>query len=133
MELTAEIILKYKGRTLPSLIKKAVTCFHAYIRQRDEGKPCVSCGFYHNLEAGHFYSAGKYAALRFDERNVHGQCKSCNYFKAGDLLNYRKHIVGRIGAEELKKIDDIARITLNGYKINRFNLIEIIEKYKSYH
>lgn len=28
-------------------IKKAQTAFNAFIRERDEGKPCPSCGTYH--------------------------------------------------------------------------------------
>src|SRR4051812_20738631 len=62
------------------------TAMHAFVRARDEGKQCASCdkiliklgrpgGDY---DAGHFRSVGSAAHLRFDERNIWGQCKHCN-------------------------------------------------------
>jgi len=83
------------------------------------------------LQAGHYYSAGKYSCLRFNEDNVHGQCKSCNYFKSGDLLNYRMNLIERIGKEKVEKLDLIAsQAKRQTWKWNRFHLEEIISKYK---
>ena len=83
----------YRNKTVAQLIKIAVRHFHLYIRNRDQGKPCISCGKKTKLQAGHFYSAGKHPQLRFNEDNVHGQCLSCNYYKSGDLLNYRINLI----------------------------------------
>ena len=69
----------------------AQKAFNAYIRKRDEGKPCISC--YrpsHEIEqndgwkpggcwdCGHFITVGAAPELRFVEVNAHKQCKSCN-------------------------------------------------------
>lgn len=125
-------IQKYSKKTIPSLIAIAVRHFHAYIRNRDEGKPCISCGSYTTLQAGHFYSAGNYPALRFDPLNVHGQCKKCNYFLSGNLTEYEKNLKNRIQESELEelhqKADQYKRL---GFKWDRFSLVEIIENYKT--
>lgn len=128
----ANIILKYKKKTIAQLIKLATLYFNKFIRERDKDKGCVSCGA--KVEhAGHFYSGGHYSALRFNENNVHGQCLRCNNFLHGNLNEYRKRITQRIGLSGLKELDDIsAYFQKNTFKWDRIRLIEIIEKYKSY-
>lgn len=66
-------------------IKKAQTAFNAFIRERDEGKPCPSCGTYHppmifggQWDCGHFMGVGARPELRFEEKNAYRQCKACN-------------------------------------------------------
>ena len=116
---------------IPKLIAKAVLKFHAFIRKRDQGKPCISCGAYTTLQAGHFYSAGNYPALRFDEDNVHGQCKRCNYFLSGNLTEYEKNLRERIGNERVEALHlKAAQYKRQGFKWNRFYLLEVIDKYK---
>jgi gamma-glutamylcyclotransferase (GGCT)/AIG2-like uncharacterized protein YtfP len=116
--------------TIPKLIQKAVRKFHAYIRKRDAEKPCISCGRYHTLQAGHFYSAGNYPALRFDEDNVHGQCKKCNYFLSGNLTEYERNLRMRIGDDRVDQLHfNAAQYKRLGFKWNRFFLEEIIQKY----
>lgn len=88
-------------------IRKTTKIFNAYIRKRDEGKPCISCGRYVPLQAGHFYSANMYPTLRFDEDNVHGQCMQCNYF-SDFKENYRKNLIERIGIDRVQQLDNKA-------------------------
>lgn len=66
-------------------LKKAQTAFNAFIRERDEGMPCPSCGNYHppmifggQWDCGHFLGVGARPELRFEEKNAHRQCKACN-------------------------------------------------------
>ena len=68
--------LKEKLETVQSLTKKAQTYFNAYIRARDKHKTCVSCDkpLGSKFDAGHYYSAGGFGSVRFNELNVHGQC-----------------------------------------------------------
>lgn len=117
---------------LSELIWRAKDKFHAYIRKRDQDQPCISCGKYTTLQAGHFFSAGKYPGLRFDEDNVHGQCLRCNYFLSGNLINYETNLRNKIGDE---RVDDLkfkaAQFKRTGFKWNRFFLEEIIKKYSS--
>ncbi|MGW8239828.1 recombination protein NinG, partial [Klebsiella pneumoniae] len=64
-------------------IKKAQSAFNAFIRERDEGKPCPSCGTYHppmifggQWDCGHFMGVGARPELRFEEKNAYRQCKA---------------------------------------------------------
>ena len=123
---------KYLDKTLSQLKAIAVTHFHKYIRNRDRGKPCVSCGRHTTLQAGHYYSAGQHPSVRFNEDNVHGQCLSCNYFKHGNLINYSHNLLDRIGQERFKKLKlkiDLSK--RSKFKWDKFYLVEIIEKYKA--
>lgn len=124
-------IQKYKKYTLPELKKKATDCFNKFIRLRDQHKGCVSCDSRTFSDAGHFMSGGHYPSLRYNENNVHGQCKQCNYFLHGNLNEYRKRITQRISEDELKMLDfEVLRYKQTGYRWDRFFLIETIIKYK---
>lgn len=123
---------KYLDKTLSQLKAIAVTHFHKYIRNRDRGKPCISCGRYTTLQAGHYYSAGQHPSVRFHPDNVHGQCCSCNFYKHGNLINYSHNIIDRIGKERFNDLrQKIALSKRSSFKWNKFYLIEIIEKYKA--
>lgn len=70
---------------IPELKKEAQREFNRYVRLRDAGKGCFVCGtplvlggLGGGFDAGHIRSRSNADNLRFDERNVHGQCKSCN-------------------------------------------------------
>jgi gamma-glutamylcyclotransferase (GGCT)/AIG2-like uncharacterized protein YtfP len=127
----AKVIQKYANYTLPELRLKAGFKFRKWIRCRDEGKPCISCGSHNVSDAGHYYSAGHYPELEFNENNVHGQCKKCNMFLSGNLIEYRKGLVYRLGIDEVEKLDEmVARYKQITYKHDRYHLIDIIQKYK---
>ena len=122
----------YRNKTVSQLLKIAVRHFNLYIRKRDHGLPCISCGKKTSLQAGHFYSAGKHPSLRFNEDNVHGQCLSCNYYKSGDLLNYRINLIAKIGIDRVYDLEQ--KVVLSKklrFKWSRFDLVDIIEKYKA--
>jgi len=126
----AKVIQKYSKYSVAELKLKAQTEFNKFIRQRDSHLVCISCQRSGIEQAGHFYSAGHYNRLRFNEDNVHGQCKRCNYFLSGNLNEYRKNLEKRIGPERLESLDNEAKVK-GLYKFDRFTLIEIILKYKS--
>jgi hypothetical protein len=129
----SKIIKKYEKYSIPILIGKAAIKFNRYIRNRDEGHGCICCGgkYYSEIQAGHFYSGGHYPNLRFNEDNVHGQSKSCNYFKSGNLNEYRINLIEKIGIERVEQLDfQAAWYKRHGYKWDRVFLIQIIEKYK---
>ena len=96
--------------TKPELVKKAQAAFNTYIRLRDKGKQCISCDTMlgdqpNTYDAGHMRSVGSAPHLRFDENNVHGQCKHCNQYLAGNVINYRLRLIQRIGIEEVERIE----------------------------
>ena len=117
-------------QTKPQLVKKAQTAFNAYIRARDKGKTCISCDTPlgnkpNSYDAGHFRSVGSAAHMRFVEDQVHGQCKKCNRYLAGNVVEYRKRLLERIGLERLEQIenDNVLR------KYTKEALIEIARYY----
>lgn len=130
-EIPGESKSEKKKRTVStsSLKAKAIKVFNAWIRKRDDGEPCISCGNYRTLQAGHFYSAGHHTHMRFMELNVNGQCLQCNYHLSGNLIEYRKNLIKKIGIEEIEKLDQIAAVKTMT-KDNRFYFEEIILKYK---
>lgn len=119
-------------RTKPQLTKLAQQAFNAFIRARDAGKPCISCGTTlsnepNTYDAGHYRSVGSAPHMRFVEDNCHGQCKHCNNYLAGNHVEYRKGLVARIGLRnvELIEADTILR------KYSHEGLIEIARHYNA--
>jgi hypothetical protein len=100
-------------RTKPQLVKLAQTAFNAFIRARDAGKPCISCGIQLPSETvggafdcGHYRSVGSAPHMRFVEDNAHGQCKHCNRHLAGNHVEYRKRLIDRIGERNVELIEN---------------------------
>jgi hypothetical protein len=132
-ELTAADIMKQKKVSLPDLIKKAEKLFNKFIRERDKGKGCISCTTGPIENACHYYSAGHYPPLRFNEDNTWGGCIACNKWRHGNLIEYRKGLINRIGEARVKQLDMIAdSYKRNGWKWDRFYLIEIIQRYEEW-
>ena len=79
--------------------KDAQRDFNKWIRERDHGLPCISCGRYHRGQwhAGHYRTVGGNPELRFEPLNCHRQCAPCNNHKSGDIVNYRISLIARIG------------------------------------
>jgi len=125
--------VKYQNQSQKQLLNKSIKVFNKYIRERDKDKPCISCGKYTTLQAGHFYSAGHHSALRFEEDNVHGQCVRCNMYLSGNLNQYRINLEKRIGKERLHELDMKAQIYKRNraFKWDKFSLEEKIKYYKN--
>lgn len=118
--------------SLSDWLKIAQIHFNTYIRYRDKDKLCISCGKKlrkGNTDAGHYMSSGGHYNVRFNEDNVHGQCsRPCNKDKSGDLINYRKGLINRIGLERLEYLESIANETR---KFNIQEVKELINFYKN--
>jgi len=83
--------------------------FSKWIRYRDTkdgfGK-CISCGkfkAYEELDAGHFIGR-QHLGTRWDEKNVHAQCRYCNRFDEGNKGNYRAALVAKYGPDILDQL-----------------------------
>lgn len=87
--------------------KEAQAEFNRYIRLRDGGLPCVSCGRHHSgqYHAGHYRTVGGNPELRFNELNCHKQCSVCNNHKSGNIVEYRINLVQRIGSDQLEWLE----------------------------
>ena len=118
--------------TIPKLTAKAQTIFNRYIRNRDSQDgffTCISCGQtkgHEVMDAGHYVPVKGSSALRFDEYNVNGECKSCNGFDQFHLIGYRRNLIDKIGERMVMHLESQSRLIK---KWTRTELNELINKY----
>lgn len=118
-----------KQISLPRLLKKCQDVFNAYIRKRDQDKGCISCPSHKVEHASHYFNVGHYSALRFTDDNCHGSCVRCNTWLHGNLLEYRKRLIQRIGEDRVKMLElssDLRKV----HKWTRIELEALIQNYK---
>jgi len=98
---------KQKAKTRGDWLRETQIAFNAFIRARDADLPCISCGRWHQgqYQAGHYMSVGARPNLRFDELNCHKQCTVCNNHLHGNLVNYRRALVAKIGIEAVEGLE----------------------------
>ncbi|MFK3794748.1 recombination protein NinG [Pseudomonas sp. NPDC088444] len=95
---------KEKLKSRADHLKDTQKAFNAWIRERDAGQPCISCGTTADVQycAGHYRTTAAAPELRFEPLNVHLQCnRNCNMGQSGNLLGYRPRLLEKIGAEKL--------------------------------
>jgi len=101
------MIKKKKLPTIKHIKEKADRLFSDFIRDRDQ-YTCVTCGRQgdkNEIDAGHFVS--RYIMnLRYDERNVHAQCRKCNRFQGGQLRIYSMRMIEKYGSDILYELEE---------------------------
>jgi len=136
----SKTIQKYQKYSTPKLIKIAERHFNEFIRNRDRNGDyfyCPTCRQTKridgdNYQACHCFPGGQYGWIKFHEDNVHGGCKSCNYFKHGANYEYNDWVREKIGDERYNKLKILNEYHHHhGFKWDRMSLIEIIETYKN--
>jgi hypothetical protein len=82
--------------------------FNDYIRAKDEGCGCISCGSTTATEyhAGHYRTTAAASQLRFDEDNCSLQCASCNVHHSGAITAYRINLIAKIGLERVLALEN---------------------------
>lgn len=114
-------------KTLPQLKKELESLINAYVRERDEGMPCISCGQRGYLQAGHFYPVSTYGGLRYELDNINGECPICNCYTIDHLDSYEKNLKLRIGEDRFMILQQKAQqYKKTGYKFSRNELLELI-------
>lgn len=88
-------------------MKRAQAAFNAWVRARDAGQPCISCGRHHQGQnhAGHYRPAGSNPELRFEPDNCHLQCAPCNSHLSGNLTAYRPALIAKIGLARVEWLE----------------------------
>jgi len=116
-------------KTVQELVLETQKVFNAYIRKRDEGKPCIACGSDNmkKVNASHYYNANNHWNVRFDEDNVHSGCEYCNTYLHGNLIPYRENLIKRIGGDRFFALELKADFTR---KFTREELKELKQLYK---
>jgi hypothetical protein len=121
--------MKQDLETVQDLMKKCQSVFNHWVRLRDAGEPCISCGgeLGESYDAGHYFSSGGHKSVTFDPDNCFAQCKRCNRWLHGNLLNYQIGIEKRIGSGRLFDVTVKAHETR---KYTREELRDLIAFYK---
>lgn len=117
--------LKTALKTLTQLEAEAKKSFQKFIRLRDADLPCISCGNSNTNDwaGGHYFPAGIYSGLMFDERNCSKQCNThCNKYLSGNLIEYRKGLIKRYGVEFVEQLESESD-KKRDYKFTREQLI----------
>ena len=133
-----ELKKEFRENNKSTLLKLAQMTFNKYIRLRDSKvtNKCISCDYVwggqnHQRQghASHYISTSKSRLLRFNEDNVHLSCQICNTHLSGNLAEYRKALIEKIG---LKRVEELERLTGDSQpcRYTAEDYKEIIDKYK---
>ena len=122
-------------KTLSAAVRNAQIAINEYCRIRDHGKPCISCGKMKPHTAGHHRSVGSCPELRFDLRNINGQCQGCNM---GHIRKFQDDTIGERYREGVRERYGQARVDyIEGphpakqYRLDDLNRIRRIFKRKA--
>lgn len=124
-----------KWRSTKSLKDKLDRVFSLYIRLRDSKEfdfkyfRCVSCGRvlpFEQADCGHYISRTN-MALRFSEDNCSAQCRHCNRFKDGNILDYRQGLIRKIGEQRVMLLEARKH---ESKKLSNWELETLIEHYE---
>ena len=100
-----------KLKTRSDWIKEAQAAVNRYVRLRDAGRPCISCGGSPEqkrggtMDAGHYRSTGSAPHLRFYTLNIAAQCVPCNRHLGGNAVEFRRGLVKRLGLPKVEAIE----------------------------
>jgi hypothetical protein len=111
-----------KAKTRGTHLKELQAAFNQWVRLRDAGQPCISCGRYHQgqLHAGHYRSVGSCPELRFEPDNCHLQCQPCNVHLSANLIPYRANLIKKIGLERVEWLE-------GAHEAKKYTIAEILE------
>ena len=120
-----------KKKTLKYWKNKIDKPFHEYIRRRDVDNKtgfcnCITCNkrvHFTETDAGHFIGR-QHLITRYDERNVHAQCRKCNRFEYGRQYEYSIALGSELAEELLQKSRGVLKLTDPEW-------LEIFEEYKT--
>lgn len=113
IERAADKIKKESMKGRRELLFEVQRVFNNFIRQRDDGLPCIDCGRTSVKDyltgsawhSGHYRSVGSAPHLRFNEDNVHRQLAQCNCDMSGRAVDYRIGLIARIGLARVEALE----------------------------
>jgi hypothetical protein len=120
-------------KSLNTLLTNTKNACHTYIKARDKGKPCISCGvpYRSDFQAGHCFKSELFSTIRFHENNIHGQCIGCNIHKDGNEAAYISRLPERIGKEKVVELLKLSKLDKKiDHKWDREQLIEVRKYYQ---
>ena len=118
-------------KTRSEWLKELQVIFNKFIRLRDAGLPCISCGHpddgSRQRHASHYKSVGGNPALRFDPNNCHASCSICNNYLSGNLVPYRVALIAKVGQGEVDRLEGKQELL----KLTITEIQGLIAEYKS--
>lgn len=107
--------------------------FSRWIKKRDNWT-CVTCGKCMMpgdplCDAGHFISRS-FLWTMFDERNVHCQCRTCNWEHERNPIPYYRYMEERYGVDVILELQSLAH---QGGKMPESELLAIEQRYRQPH
>lgn len=103
---------KAELKTARELAPEAQAIFNRYVRIRDYGKPCISCGrmpedkFGGAMDCGHYRTRGAASHLRFNLHNTAAQCVYCNRNRSGAQKAFEEGLILRIGINKVEALNE---------------------------
>jgi len=121
-------IVKPKKPSRSKLVKQLDSIFSLYIRQRDDGKGCITCGIkkpVKEMQNCHFFTRGR-LPTRWDETNCHSGCYRCNVLLKGNYIVYTIKMIDKYGREHVDQLESKSR---SNVKITTVEIREMIDYY----
>lgn len=122
-----------KLKTYTQKLNDAKRIFQRWVRHRDDGLPCISCGATISnpcWDGGHYKKAELFRGVIFHEDNCSRQCRKCNFYNDGNESLYREGLIKKIGEDKVRELERLAEETKR-YKYSDDELKMLTEKYKS--
>ena len=116
------------------LVDKLDKVFSKFIRNRDTDEwglcKCYTCPIRkppEEMDAGHYTKRGC-MRTRWEERNVHTQCKRCNRFLGGNMDEYALHLIQDYGKGIIEELMKLKHLPVKKFTLQE--LEDMIEHYK---
>lgn len=89
---------------------------------------CVTCGepihSKYQTDAGHFIPKAKGNAIYFDMRGIHAQCKHCNGFMEGNVVEYFIYMEEKYGRDVIEHLRYLSKLTVHWYESDFLAMLE---------
>jgi len=98
-------------KTKSQWMQEAQGAVNKFVRTRDSGNGCITCGARPEeksggtVDAGHYLSRGARPHLRFNTFNIHSQCVKCNRYLSGMAAEYRINLIDKIGLARVERLE----------------------------
>jgi len=95
-------------KSVPQLKKSVQKAVNKLVRLRDQNEPCMACQkpCKDEGDASHLVAQGSSGFLRYNLDNIWKCCTSCNRFKHGNLLEFERNLIKKIGKERVDYLWD---------------------------
>jgi hypothetical protein len=149
-----------KKSELQTWIAKLDKVMSLYIRMRDSKEfhykyfRCISCGRVLPVsqeDCGHYVGRSN-LSVRFDTRNMNGECRYCNRMDSSHLIGYRRNLIMKLGKQmfknkyphvnmgtpgaltEMKRLGEqqVDLLEVQGHQAKHWSVFELQELYKYY-